>query len=161
MAAVGAVALAGAVAMLVLREPMRVALALITTMTALGVLYGLMGVHVIAAFQVLIYVGAVMVFMVYVIMLLEVREGPGRPRFSRWARPAALLGALLATGLGLGALRAAPGPGAAGGRDFGMAAFAATFLSDYWLEFELTTVLLVSAIVAALAVIAVSRRRQG
>jgi NADH-quinone oxidoreductase subunit J len=42
-----------------------------------------------------------------------------------------------------------------------MVPFAATFLSRYWLEFELTTVLLVSAIVAALAVIAVSRRRPG
>ncbi len=150
--------------MLVLREPMRVALALITTMTALGALYGLMGVHVIAAFQVLIYVGAVMVFMVYVIMLLEVREPRGRPRFSRWTVPAALLGALLAAGLGVGALRGAAPAGAAppaGAQGFGMAAFATTFLSDYWLEFELTTVLLVSAIVAALAVIAVSRRRQG
>ncbi len=56
---------------------MRVALALITTMVLLGGIYGLLGVHFIAAFQVLIYVGAVMVFMVYVIMLLEVREAPG------------------------------------------------------------------------------------
>ena len=41
-----------------------------------------MGVHFIAAFQVLIYVGAVMVFMVFVIMLLEVREAPGNNRYS-------------------------------------------------------------------------------
>ena len=34
----------------------------------------MLGVHVIAVFQVLIYVGAVMVFMVYVIMLLDVRD---------------------------------------------------------------------------------------
>lgn len=163
LAAVGGVALAAALSMLVLREPMRVALALITTMTALGALYGLLGVHVIAAFQVLIYVGAVMVFMVYVIMLLEVRERDGRSRLSRWALPAAALGLLLAGGLAAGALRGAPTPGPAGApaQDFGMAPFAATFLSQYWLEFELTTVLLVSAIVAALAVIAVSRRRQG
>jgi NADH-quinone oxidoreductase subunit J len=54
--------------MILARQPMRVAMALITTMVCLGVLYGLLGVHFIAAFQVLIYVGAVMLFMVYVIM---------------------------------------------------------------------------------------------
>ena len=44
--------------MLVLRQPMRVAMALIATMLSLGAIYGLLGVHFIAAFQVLIYVGA-------------------------------------------------------------------------------------------------------
>ena len=67
-------ALVGAALMIVLRQPMRVAMALISTMVFLGGIYGLLGVHFIAAFQVLIYVGAVMVFMVYVIMLLDVRD---------------------------------------------------------------------------------------
>ena len=71
-------ALVAAALMIVLRQPMRVAMALISTMVFLGGIYGLLGVHFIAAFQVLIYVGAVMVFMVYVIMLLEVRESEGR-----------------------------------------------------------------------------------
>jgi NADH-quinone oxidoreductase subunit J len=79
-------ALLGAALMLVLRQPMRVALALISTMVFLGGIYGLLGVHFIAAFQVLIYVGAVMVFMVYVIMLLEVRESTG-VRYSRLLVP--------------------------------------------------------------------------
>jgi NADH-quinone oxidoreductase subunit J len=39
--------------------------------------------------------------------------------------------------------------------------FSSVFLSQYWLVFELTTVFLVGAIVAALAVVNVSRRRQG
>ena len=67
-------ALVGAALMLVLRHPMQVAMALISTMVFLGGIYGLLGVHFIAAFQVLIYVSAVMVFMVYVIMLLDVRD---------------------------------------------------------------------------------------
>ncbi|MBE0549190.1 MAG: NADH-quinone oxidoreductase subunit J, partial [Rubrivivax sp.] len=53
-------ALVGAALMIVLRQPMRVAVALISTMIFLGGIYGLLGVHFIAAFQVLIYVGAVM-----------------------------------------------------------------------------------------------------
>ena len=72
--------------MLVLRQPMRVAIALIATMMLLGAIYGLLGVHFIAAFQVLIYVGAVMVFMVYAIMLLEVREATTR-RYSKLLIP--------------------------------------------------------------------------
>jgi len=63
-------ALAAAASMLFLRQPMRVALALVTSMILLGGIYGLLGIHFVAAFQVLIYVGAVMVFMVYAIMLL-------------------------------------------------------------------------------------------
>ncbi len=70
----GACALLGGVLMLVARHPMRVALALISCMLSLAGIYAMLGVHVVAVFQVLIYVGAVMVFMVYVIMLLDVRD---------------------------------------------------------------------------------------
>jgi NADH:ubiquinone oxidoreductase subunit 6 (subunit J) len=45
--------------------------------------------------------------------------------------------------------------------DFGLANFSAAFLRDYWLPFELTTVLLVAAIVASMAVIKVNRRTNG
>jgi NADH-quinone oxidoreductase subunit J len=161
----GVLALTGAVLMLVLREPMRVALALITTMVSLGAIYGLLGVHFIAAFQVLIYVGAVMVFMVYVIMLLEVREAPGSQRYSKWVVPGgaaavALLGTLIA--IGASATRDVRAPATnEGGRSFGLSEFSTIFLRDYWLAFELTSVLLVVAIVAALAVIRVSRRANG
>ena len=51
--AFASLALVSAVAMLFLRHPMRVAIALITTMLSLGGIYGLLGVHVIAIFQVL------------------------------------------------------------------------------------------------------------
>ena len=67
-------ALIGSILVVALQQPMRVAMALISTMIFLGGVYGLLGVHFIAAFQVLIYVGAVMVFMVYVIMLLDPRD---------------------------------------------------------------------------------------
>lgn len=93
--------------MLVLREPMRVALALITSMMSLGAIYGLLGVHFIAAFQVLIYVGAVMVFMVYVIMLLQVREGPESRRYSELLVPGLVGGALLTGALAVGFSRPA------------------------------------------------------
>ncbi len=148
--------------MLVLREPMRVAMALITTMVSLGAIYGLLGVHFIAAFQVLIYVGAVMVFMVFVIMLLEVREAPGNRRYSALLVPGVIAFTMLLGVLGISVWRAAgAGPAAVDPGVFGMSQFSATFLRDYWLPFELTTVLLVAAIVAALAVVKVNRRPHG
>ena len=152
-------AFVGAVLMLVLRHPMQVAMALISTMVSLAAIYGLLGVHFIAAFQVLIYVSAVMVFMVYVIMLLDVRDVSFTRRFSQWLVPGIAGGALLfgalAYGLWFGVDQVA------GTKvSFGLAPFAAAFLSEYWLHFELTSVLLVAAVVAALAVIKVSRRRE-
>ena len=122
-------ALVGAVLMLVLRHPMQVAMALISTMVFLGGIYGLLGVHFIAAFQVLIYVSAVMVFMVYVIMLLDVRDVSFTRRFSHWlvlgmAGGALLFGAL-AYGLWFGVDQLASTT-----VSFGLAPFAAALLSE-------------------------------
>ena len=151
-------ALAGGALMLVLRQPMRVALALIATMLCLAGIYGLLGMHFVAAFQVLIYVGAVMLFMVYVIMLLEVRESTGR-RYSRLLLPGAASLVALFFVLAASVWRPLPSPrGELGEAGYGIAAFSADFLGPYWLLFELTSVLLVAAVVAALAAIRIVRR---
>ena len=150
-------ALGGGALMLVLRQPMRVAMALITTMVFLGAIYGLLGVHFIAAFQVLIYVGAVMVFMVYVIMLLEVRETAGTRYSGLLVLGAAGFLALLGV-IVISVWRPLPSPvGEIGQTSYGIAGFSVAFLGEYWLLFELTSVLLVAAVVAALAVVRVSR----
>jgi NADH-quinone oxidoreductase subunit J len=159
---VGALGALGAAAtMLFVREPMRVALALVTSMILLGGVYGLLGVHFIAAFQVLIYVGAVMVFIVYAIMLLESREAKVG-RYSRLLVPGiaglvVLLGAIVAS-----VWKPLPSPvRELGDVSFGIGAFSVAFLTDYWRLFELTSVLLVAAVVAALAVLGVGRKRHG
>jgi NADH-quinone oxidoreductase subunit J len=151
-------ALLGGALMLVLRQPMRVAMALIAAMLFLGGIYGLLGMHFIAAFQVLIYVGAVMLFMVYVIMLLEVRESDGA-RYSRLLVPGGAGLVLLFFALAASVWRPLPSPrGELGEAGYGIAAFSADFLGPYWLLFELTSVLLVAAVVAALAAIRIARR---
>jgi NADH-quinone oxidoreductase subunit J len=149
-----AAALAGALVMLVARHPMRVALGLVGTMLALACIYALVGVHVIAVFQVLIYVGAVMVFMVFVIMLLDTRDPSFLARYSRLVVPGVVTAALLAAALGALATRARPGlPRLAASADFHLQPFSAAFLRDYWLHFELTSVLLLVVVVGAIAVI--------
>jgi NADH-quinone oxidoreductase subunit J len=155
-------AVAAAVLMLVLRHPMRVALALTATMLSLAGVYALLGVHAIAVFQVLIYVGAVMVFMVYAIMLLDVRDRSFTRRFSWLLLPGIAAALLFLAILAHGLWYALPEPTvAAGGTLFGLKAFSAEFLNEYWLHFELVSVLLVAAVVAALAVLEVGRRHRG
>lgn len=146
-------ALAGAVLMLVARHPMRVALALAATMLSLAALYAILGLHVVAVFQVLIYVGAVMVFMIYAIMLFEVRDrAAGSPHEGRLLPAVAglgLLGGALLTVL----LAGTPAPAGNTPGPFGVQDFARVFLADYWLYFELASVLLLAAVVAAVAVL--------
>ncbi len=155
-------ALAAACLMLVLRHPMRVALALTATMLSLAGVYALLGVHVIAVFQVLIYVGAVMVFMVYAIMLLDVRDRSFTRRFSRLLVPGIAVALLFLASLGGGLWRALGGHAtASAGTLFTLQEFSVEFLNDYWLHFELVSVLLVAAVVAALAVLEVGRRARG
>ncbi len=160
----GATALAGGLAMLAARHPMRVALALIAVMLSLAGIYAMLDVHVVAVFQVLIYVGAVMVFMVYVIMLLDLRDPSFLQRYGRLLLPGVVLGTLLAGMLGVHLARA---PGSASVAAAGAAPsyllrpFSAEFLQQYWLHFELTSVLLVAAVVAAIAVIRSAGRHDG
>lgn len=155
-------AFVSAALMLVLRQPMRVAMALVSCMVFLGGVYGLLGVHFIAAFQVLIYVGAVMVFMVYAIMLLDPRdESAAGGKYSKFYWPGLIGFALLAESLAVGYWNDLPhAPRGAAGEPFDIIRFSQAFLSEYWLHFELTSVLLLAAVVAALAVIRENRRHE-
>jgi len=64
-------AVAGAVVLILAREPIHSALALILVMVSLAVLYLLLGAPFIAAVQIIVYAGAIMVLFVFVIMLLN------------------------------------------------------------------------------------------
>ena len=158
-----AATLAGGVLMLIARHPMRVALALISCMISLAGIYAILGVHVIAVFQVLIYVGAVMVFMVYVIMLLDTRDPAQSRRFSPLVVPGAIAFVLFLGALVYGVAGGLPEatPAAKPGGSFGLTEFAVAFLNEYWLHFELTSVLLLAAVVAAVAVIKASKADHG
>ncbi|MDE3063695.1 MAG: NADH-quinone oxidoreductase subunit J, partial [Acidobacteriota bacterium] len=63
--------LAGAINLLLQSHPINSALSLIVVMTSLAVLYLLLGAEFLAAAQVIVYAGAVMVLFTFVIMLLN------------------------------------------------------------------------------------------
>ena len=64
-------AVLGALTLILAREPIHSALALILVMVSLAVLYLLLGAEFIAAVQMIVYAGAIMVLFVFVIMLLN------------------------------------------------------------------------------------------
>jgi NADH-quinone oxidoreductase subunit J len=67
----GAICVAGAVNLLIQRHPINSALSLVVVMGALSLIYLLLGAEFVAAVQVIVYAGAVMVLFVFVIMLLN------------------------------------------------------------------------------------------
>src|SRR5438045_8694656 len=94
----GAICVAGAVNLLVQRHPINIALSLIAVIASLAVEYLLLGAEFVAAVQVIVYAGAIMVLFVFVIMLLNAGEEE-RTRGSRIAVlfgiPGLLVGSVL------------------------------------------------------------------
>src|SRR5438105_12823046 len=94
----GAICVAGAINLLVQSHPINSALSLIAVMASLAVEYLLLGAEFVAAVQVIIYAGAIMVLFVFVIMLLnageEERTGGGRVAIL-FGIPGVLIGAVL------------------------------------------------------------------
>jgi NADH-quinone oxidoreductase subunit J len=152
----GLAALIFALLVVVLRQPMRAALALIAHMISLAALFACLNVHVVALFQVLIYVGAVMVLMIYTIMLLDDSDASYVNVFSRWSVPAIIGAAIVIGALGVLLGTAAPdAPAVAptGSAPFGFTQFSIAFMSHYWFHFEVATALLAIGIVAAWTVL--------
>jgi NADH-quinone oxidoreductase subunit J len=146
----GAICVAGAVNLLVQRHPINSALSLIAVMASLAVEYLLLGAEFVAAVQVIIYAGAIMVLFVFVIMLLNAGEEEklGGSRVAiLFGIPGMLVGSVLiawvllqhsgTSDVALGALPGAP-------KTIGWLLF-----HDFLLPFEVTSVLILIAIMGA------------
>ena len=70
----GLLAVAGALNLLFQRHPINSALSLVVVMMSLAVLYWSLGAEFLAAAQVIVYAGAIMVLFVFVVMLLNAGE---------------------------------------------------------------------------------------
>ncbi|HWG16757.1 MAG TPA: NADH-quinone oxidoreductase subunit J [Acidobacteriaceae bacterium] len=88
----GILAVAGALNLLFQRHPINSALSLVVVMMSLAVLYWSLGAEFLAAAQVIVYSGAVMVLFIFVIMLLNAGE-EHRTQGSRAAYSAGFPGA--------------------------------------------------------------------
>ena len=84
----GLICVAGAVNLLVQRHPINSALSLVVVMASLALIYLLLGAEFVAAIQVIVYAGAIMVLFVFVIMLLNA----GAEEHTRGSHIALLIG---------------------------------------------------------------------
>jgi NADH-quinone oxidoreductase subunit J len=150
------VAAVAAVLVVTRRHAVYSALYLVITMVALAGLYVLLEGYFIWIIQIIVYAGAIMVLFLFVIMLLDVRHEDILWTRRDWGQlvPAALLSLVLLAemllALGRGALagaRAAPAPS----HGFGTTQTVGRMLfTDYLFPFEITSVILLVAMVGAL-----------
>jgi NADH-quinone oxidoreductase subunit J len=130
------------------RNPMSSAIYLVVTMLCLAGLYALLAGPFVAVIQVLVYAGAVMVLMLFVIMMLNLREETLQREGRLWTW---LIAGLI--GLGLIVVVVPPFPRTPPGAPtpaFGtIEAVGNQLFTVYMLPFELTSVLLLIAIIGA------------
>jgi NADH-quinone oxidoreductase subunit J len=144
--------LAGALNLLLQKHPINSALSLVVVMTSLAVLYLLLGAEFLAAAQIIVYAGAIMVLFTFVIMLLNA----GREERTLGSRSAVALGfpavaailAIIAT-----VILKAQGLGGASLSD-GITSteeLSRVLFHELLLPFEVTSVLILIAILGAVA----------
>ena len=164
----GALTLAGAFGVVLARNPVHAALSLVVTLVSVAVLFIQQDAHLLAAVQVVVYAGAIVVLFLFVIMLLgvdrtenlEIDELKGQ-------RPIAAAIGVVALGLVVMAVfaaggrrvtgqKAASGPLLTGEPDINV--LAKSLFSDYVFAFELTSLLL---IIAVIGTVMLARRPKG
>ena len=147
----GAIAVGSAIMVVTRRHPMASALYLILTLFAVAALFVLRQAHFLAAVQVIVYAGAVVVLFVFVIMLINVPEDKLPVERVTAMR---FLGIVVAGLLILESALVVRRSGMTGNpaADSGsVEAVGRALFTDYLLAFELTSVLLLAAVIGAIA----------
>jgi NADH-quinone oxidoreductase subunit J len=152
----GGLALGCAISMVAQRNPLYSAISLIGVFISLACLYLMLAAPFIAAVQVIVYAGAIMVLVVFVIMLLNVEEEARRPLRMRYLVPLAVgLAAVLVAEASfiLFYVQTNPAtPRAPLTSNVGLTAnIGAGLFTRYLLPFEITSILLLMAIVGAMS----------
>src|SRR6266404_561909 len=143
-----------AISMVAQRNPLYSAISLIGVFISLACLYVTLSAPFIAAVQVIVYAGAIMVLVVFVIMLLNVDQAERQPRRLRSLVPIAVgLAAILFAEAAfiIFFVQESPSTPTRNVSDVGLTASIGTGLfTRYLLPFEITSILLLMAIVGAI-----------
>jgi len=157
-----ALILAAALGVVLNTHPIRSALCLAVTLTLLAVMFVFLDAHMVAALQIIVYAGAILVLFLFVIMLLNLEQEPVQKRrrnFVLFSSGAGLLFALalVSTVFSGGATLPGPGLNAAVITGYGTSEILAERLFTHFvLPFEITSVLL---LVAVLGAVVLAKRR--
>ena len=141
-----AVMLGSGLLVVTMRDIIRCGLAMIVCFGALAGIYAILGAPLIAAAQVIVYIGAISVLILFAIMLTQTKAAPSRLVFQTQAVPAAISAIVIAIVLAL----------AVGATDWGevperirlaTGALSQVLFNDFVLPFEIVSVLLLAAVV--------------
>ncbi len=129
-----------------MRDIIRCGLAMIVCFLSLAGIYVVVGAPLVAAAQVIVYIGAISVLILFAIMLTQSKDAPAKLVFQTQAAPAAVAAVILAVLIALGV--GATDWGAVGQRvRLATDTLARVLFRDYVLPFEVVSVLLLAAVI--------------
>jgi NADH:ubiquinone oxidoreductase subunit 6 (subunit J) len=146
LAALATLMIVAALAVVTMKDIIRCGLAMIVCFLSLAGIYVILGAPIVAATQVLVYIGAISVLILFAIMLTQDKVAPSRLVFQTQAVPAAIaaiIAALLVSLVAIGTDWHAVASRARVATD----ALATLLFKDYTLPFEVVSVLLLAAVV--------------
>ena len=141
-----AVMIGSAFLVVTMRDIIRCGLAMIVCFGSLAGIYAIIGAPLLAAAQVIVYIGAISVLILFAIMLTQTKDAPSRLVFQTQAVPAAIASIVIAVVLAL----------AIGATDWGEAAkrvrltaeaMSSVLFNSFVLPFEIVSVLLLAAVI--------------
>ena len=144
-----AVMIGSAFLVVTMRDIIRCGLAMIVCFGSLAGIYAIIGAPLLAAAQVIVYIGAISVLILFAIMLTQTKDAPSRLVFQTQAVPAAIASIVIAVVLAL----------AIGATDWGEAAkrvrltaeaMSSVLFNSFVLPFEIVSVLLLAAVIGGI-----------
>ena len=141
-----AVMLGAGLLVVTMRDIIRCGLAMIVCFGALAGIYVLIGAPLLAAAQVIVYIGAITILILFAIMLTETKDAPSRLVFQTQAVPAAIASTIIAVVLAL-AIAATDWCELPERVHLATDAMSRVLFSDFILPFEVVSVLLLAAVI--------------
>ena len=155
-------AVLGALGLVLFRHPMNGAMSLVVTMVSLAGLYALLSAKLIFALQLIVYAGAIMSLILFIIMFLNIQEQDLPEECGRWYY---LIGGIVVIApralFLIKIVKTLPGSQATivGGGFGGIKEVGLVLFQDWLLPFEIVSILLLIALVGA--VVLAGKRRLG
>lgn len=144
----GGLLLVSSLGVVLAKSPLRGALLLIVSLCSMAMLFVLLDASFVAAMQILVYAGAIMVLFTFVIMLLNLQPGGGRTPYWSWSKTLGTLSGVYVFALimrGAGLLSSSAGQPV----DGSVKNIGTLLLTQYLFGFEAISVLLLVAVVGA------------
>ena len=141
-----AVMLGAGLLVVTMRDIIRCGLAMIVCFLALAGIYVLMGVPLLGAAQVIVYIGAISVLVLFAIMLTQTKDAPSRLVFQTQAGPAAIASVIVAIVIAL-AVGATDWQEVARRARLDTSEMSRVLFEQFVFPFEIVSVLLLAAVI--------------